>query len=85
MPVAHAPCQEGNRLRLHKEPRTPTRFPVSEANITKAAMRLLSQKLVSYEVQYIKRTLGSTATQEEIDSNVLAVRKMPLSSLVVAE
>jgi hypothetical protein len=43
----------------------------------KAAVRLLSQRLVSPEVQYIQRQLGNSATQEEIDANVLAVRKMP--------
>ena len=61
------------------------KLPVSEGNITKAAVRLLSQKLVSSEIHYVQRTLGATATQEAIDANVLAVRKMPWSSIVVAD
>jgi hypothetical protein len=58
---------------------------VSEGNITKAAMRLLAQRLVSSEIHYVQRVLGSTATQEEIDSNVLAVRKLPWKSIVIAD
>lgn len=57
-------------------------LPVSESNLRKSAIRLLGQKLVSTEVQYIQRTLGTTATQQEIDRNVLAVRKMPWASIV---
>ena len=58
---------------------------VSEANIMKAALRLLTQKLVSPEVQYVQRSLGARATQEDIDSTVLAVRKMPWASLGATE
>lgn len=70
--------------------KTPVRKPssklaVSETNITKAALRLLSQKLVSPELHYIQNALGATATQEEIDAKVVAVRKMPWSSIVVAD
>ena len=61
------------------------KLPVSEGNITKAAVRLLSQKLVSSEIHYVQRTLGATATQEAIDAHVLAVRKMPWSSIVLAD
>jgi hypothetical protein len=60
-------------------------IPVSELNLSKAAMRLLGQRLVSPEVQYIQRTLGLSATQEELDDKVLAVRKMPWAKLVVPE
>jgi len=61
--------------------KNPAKLLVSEANITKAALRLLAQKLVSPEVQYVQRSLGARATQEDIDSSVLAVRKMPWASL----
>jgi hypothetical protein len=57
----------------------------SEGNITKAAMRLLSHRLVSPEIHYIQRTLGASATQEDIDINVVAVRRMPWASIVVAD
>ena len=60
-------------------------IPVTESNLSKAAMRLLGQRLVSPEVQYIQRALGASATQEELDANVLAVRKMPWAKLVVPE
>jgi hypothetical protein len=58
------------------------KLPVSEGNITKAAIRLLSQKLVSTEVHYIQHVLGARATQDDIDANVVAVRKMPWASIV---
>lgn len=61
------------------------RMPVSASNIAKAAERLLSQRLVSTEIDYIQRTLGASSTQQDIDANVLAVRKMPWASLVVPE
>jgi hypothetical protein len=54
---------------------------VSELNISKAAMRLLSQRLVSTEVSYVQRTLGATATQGDIDTQVLAVRKLPWATV----
>lgn len=57
-------------------------LPVSELNIKKTAIRLLGTKLVSTEVHYIQRTLGAKASQQEIDSNVIAVRKMPWASIV---
>jgi len=58
---------------------------VSDGNITKAALRLLTQRLVSPEIQYIQRVLGVSATQEDIDTNVLAVRKMPWASIVLPD
>jgi len=61
------------------------KMAVSESNITKAAMRLLSQRLVSSEIHYVQRVLGAQATQEEIDTNVLGVRKLPWSSIVLAD
>jgi hypothetical protein len=61
------------------------KIAVSDTNISKAAMRLLSQRLVSTEVAYVQRTLGNTATQTDIDTHVLAVRKLPWSSIVLPD
>ncbi len=70
-----------------KTVRTPavTRMPVSETNLRKAAARLLSQTLVSTEVQYIQHVLGATATQKDMDDKVVAVRKMPWASIVLPD
>jgi hypothetical protein len=65
--------------------REPT-LPVSETNLRKTALRVLNgQKLVSTEVAYILRTLGTKATQQVLDTTVLQVRKMPWTSLVLPE
>jgi len=61
------------------------RMPVSATNINKAALRLLPQRLVSTEIDYILRTMTSTSTQDEIDASVLGVRKLPWSAIAVAE
>lgn len=61
------------------------RIPVTEGNLKKAAARLLNHALVSTEVQYVQRVLGATATQQDIDDNVVAVRKMVWSSIVVPD
>jgi hypothetical protein len=61
------------------------RVPVTETNLKKAALRLLNQRLVSTEMQYVRHVLGTSATQVEMDETVLAVRKMPWSSIVVPE
>jgi hypothetical protein len=61
------------------------RIAVSELNLRKAATRLLGVGLVSPEVAYIQRTLGATATQQDLDDKVLAVRKMPWASIVVPD
>jgi K+/H+ antiporter YhaU regulatory subunit KhtT len=58
---------------------------VSETNLRKTAMRVLGQRLVSTEIAYIQRTLGSSATQQEMDATVLAVRRMPWASIVAPE
>ena len=61
-------------------------LPVSETNLRKTALRVLNgQRLVSTEVSYILRTLGTKATQVELDKTVLAVRKMPWASIVSPE
>jgi hypothetical protein len=65
--------------------REPT-LPVSETNLRKTALRVLNgQKLVSTEVAYILRTLGTKATQQVLDTTVLQVRKMPWASIVLPE
>ncbi|HEX2122390.1 MAG TPA: hypothetical protein VHL59_12175 [Thermoanaerobaculia bacterium] len=61
------------------------KLPVSSANIAKAAARLLSQRLVSTEIDYIQRTLGASSTQETLDATVVAVRQLPWSSIVVPD
>ena len=57
-------------------------IPVTEGNVARTALRLLSQKLVSTEVEYVQRVLGHSATQEQLDAQVIAVRKMPWASIV---
>ena len=44
-------------------PRVPRvkKLPVSAINIARAADRLLSQRLVSTEIDYIQRTLGASS------------------------
>ena len=65
--------------------REPT-LPVSETNLRKTALRVLNgQRLVSTEVAYILRTLGTKATQQMLDTTVLQVRKMPWTSIVLPE
>jgi hypothetical protein len=61
------------------------RIPVSESNLRKAALRLVPNGLVSTEIAFVRSVLGTTATQEQIDEKVLAVRKMSWSSIVVPE
>ncbi len=60
-------------------------IPVSEGNIGRTAIRLLGQRLVSPEVMYVQRTLGASATQQQLDDKVLAVRKMPWAKLAISE
>jgi hypothetical protein len=61
------------------------KLPVNESSLKKAAVRLLGQNLVSPEVQYIQRTLGSKATQQQLDDQVLAVRKLAWSKIVLPD
>lgn len=61
------------------------KMPVSAGNIAKAAARLLPQRLVSTEVAYVQRTLGNSSTQQQIDATVVAVRKLPWSSIVIPD
>jgi hypothetical protein len=57
---------------------------VSERNLQSAALRLLPKhnKLVSPEVDYLRRVLGERATQQQIDEKVQQVRKLPWSEIV---
>lgn len=57
---------------------------VSERNLQSAAIRLLprNNKLVSTEVEYLRRVLGAKATQVEIDEKVLLVRKLPWRDII---
>jgi hypothetical protein len=57
---------------------------VSERNLQTAALRLLPKhnKLVSSEVEYLRRVLGDRATQESIDEKVQLVRTLPWSEIV---
>lgn len=59
---------------------------VSETILRKTALRVLNgQRLVSPEVEYILRTIGPKATQQELDKIVLRVRKMPWASIMQPE
>jgi hypothetical protein len=62
-----------------------TKIAVSELNLRKAATRLLTSGLVSTEVAYIQRVLGTSATQEDVDAKVIAVRALPWSSIVAPD
>lgn len=64
--------------------RTPKLVTVSERNLQSAAVRLLPKhnRLVSSEVEYLRRVLGDKATQTEIDDKVQLVRSLPWSEIV---
>lgn len=68
-----------------KAPKAGPRLRVTDLNLRKAAERLLGQSLVSSEMHYVQRILGATATQQEIDDHVVAVRRLPWASIVVPE
>ena len=63
--------------------RNPKPVTVSERNLQSAAQRLLPKhnKLVSSEVDYLRRVLGDKATQHDIDEKVLLVRKLSWSEI----
>lgn len=65
--------------------KAPKLVSVSERNLQTAATRLLpkSNKLVSSEVDYLRRVLGEKATQEKIDEKVELVRRLPWSEIVI--
>ena len=64
--------------------RSPKLITVSERNLQNAATRLLPKhnRLVSIEVEYLRRVLGDKATQVDIDEKVQAVRKLPWSQIM---
>jgi hypothetical protein len=64
--------------------KAPKLITVSERNLQSAATRLLPKhnRLVSTEVEYLRRVLGDKATQGEIDEKVQAVRRLPWAQLV---
>jgi hypothetical protein len=64
--------------------RSPKLVAVSERNLQNAAVRLLPKhnKLVSSEVDYLRRVLGEKATQAQIDEKVLLVRQLPWREIV---
>ncbi|HEY7818430.1 MAG TPA: hypothetical protein VIG29_09435 [Vicinamibacteria bacterium] len=64
---------------MNEKVRTPKQITVSERNLQSAAIRLLPKhnKLVSTEVEYLRRVLGEKATQVEIDEKVVLVRRLP--------
>lgn len=62
-----------------------SKVPVTDANIKKASTRLLATKLVSTEMSYVRRELGASATQDELDAKILAVRALPWTSIVLPE
>jgi hypothetical protein len=64
--------------------RAPKMITVSERNLQSAAIRLLPKhnKLVSPEVDYLRRVLGEKATQAQIDEKVQQVRKLPWAEIV---
>ena len=62
---------------------TQRKIAVTEKNLQKAAERvLLRSPLVTVEVDYLRRRLGNTATQVEMDARVAEVRKTPWSELM---
>jgi hypothetical protein len=67
-----------------KPKRIPKLITVSERNLQSAAIRLLPKhnKLVSSEVDYLRRVLGERATQGEIDAKVVLVRQLPWREIV---
>jgi hypothetical protein len=70
---------------MHAETtKTPKLVSVSERNLQSAAVRLLPKhnKLVSSEVEYLRRVLGEKATQKDIDEKVTLVRQLPWNEIV---
>lgn len=64
--------------------KAPKFVTVSERNLQSAAVRLLPKhnRLVSSEVDYLRRVLGERATQRDIDEKVLLVRRLPWREIV---
>ena len=59
---------------------------VTDLNLRKTAARVLAgQSLVSPEIEYLQRQMGTSATQQEMDDNVMAVRRLPWASIHVPD
>jgi hypothetical protein len=71
-------------IMIDQSKRVPKQISVSERNLQSAASRLLPKhnKLVSSEVDYLRRVLGDRATQAQIDEKVQLVRKLPWREIV---
>jgi hypothetical protein len=71
-------------MMVEQKGKTPKQITVSERNLQNAAVRLLPKhnKLVSSEVDYLRRVLGDRATQAQIDEKVLLVRQLPWRDIV---
>jgi hypothetical protein len=69
---------------IEEKIRTSKLITVSERNLQSAAVRLLPKhnKLVSSEVDYLRRVLGEKATQAQIDEKVILVRRLPWREIV---
>lgn len=67
-----------------KAKRVPKLISVSERNLQNAAVRLLPKhnRLVSSEVEYLRRVLGDRATQAQIDEKVLLVRRLSWREII---
>ncbi|HEX8153281.1 MAG TPA: hypothetical protein VF698_09160 [Thermoanaerobaculia bacterium] len=57
---------------------------MTERNLQNAATRLFPKhnKLVSMELDYLRRVLGERATQSDIDEKVQLVRRLPWKDIV---
>lgn len=59
------------------------KIAVTERNLQKAAERVdLKSPLVTVEVDYLRGKLGNSATSNEMDEKVRAVRSTPWSELM---
>jgi hypothetical protein len=75
-------------MKTPKTPKTPrvALLTVTPTNLKKTADRVLNgQNLVSPEIAYIVKNLGTRATQEQLDKIVLQVRSMPWAKIAPAE
>lgn len=68
-------------MKTTPKPKSARRLRVSDLALKKTAHRLLGQELVTPEVLYVKQALGDSATQQQIDEQVLGVRRMPWAEL----
>ncbi len=74
------------KIKIDKKLKAEGKVPVSASTLQKAAARLLDQgAIVTAEIDYIRKTLGASATQSDIDAQVIAVRKMPWATFATLE